>query len=185
MAYYPDLTPYEYDHDLGALSARLDEVRERCHSRRNIEAVLNAIKHIEALLNAVNIGWLRANHPHSTGDTTANFQGSLLKFCLDPPWGHRGLHYCGLGECSGRREPIRAGERGRSIRLGAGVIIVAGCTRTYAAPNLIYHYVVAHGYRPPDEFIDAVLASKPPVTHRSRTGRLAFLRRVFGSVLKA
>lgn len=29
--------------------------------------------------------------------------------------------------------------------------------RWYAAPNLVYHYVTAHNYRPPDEFIEAVL----------------------------
>jgi hypothetical protein len=28
----------------------------------------------------------------------------------------------------------------------------------FAAPSLVYHYVAAHDYRPPDEFIAAVLA---------------------------
>jgi hypothetical protein len=35
---------------------------------------------------------------------------------------------------------------------------VAGDGRVYAAPSLVHHYVIAHGYRPPDEFIAAVLA---------------------------
>jgi hypothetical protein len=35
---------------------------------------------------------------------------------------------------------------------------VAGESTVYAAPVLIHHYVVAHDYRPPDEFIAAVLA---------------------------
>ncbi len=32
----------------------------------------------------------------------------------------------------------------------------------YAAPDLIYHYVVAHHYRPPDEFIQAVMETPLP-----------------------
>jgi hypothetical protein len=35
---------------------------------------------------------------------------------------------------------------------------VAGSGKVYAAPTLVHHYVVAHDYRPPDEFIAAVLA---------------------------
>ncbi|MCX7805518.1 MAG: hypothetical protein N3A38_10060 [Planctomycetota bacterium] len=33
--------------------------------------------------------------------------------------------------------------------------------KIYAAPTLIYHYVVAHKYRPPQEFIDAVMTCEP------------------------
>lgn len=29
----------------------------------------------------------------------------------------------------------------------------------YAAPSLILHYILAHGYKPPQEFIDAVINS--------------------------
>jgi len=32
----------------------------------------------------------------------------------------------------------------------------------YAAPDLIYHYVVEHHYCPPDEFIQAVLEGPLP-----------------------
>ncbi len=34
--------------------------------------------------------------------------------------------------------------------------------KVYAAPSLVHHYVVAHDYRPPDEFIAAVLAWDEP-----------------------
>ena len=33
---------------------------------------------------------------------------------------------------------------------------------TYAAPNLIYHYIVDHHYLPPEEFIRAVLEGPLP-----------------------
>jgi len=32
----------------------------------------------------------------------------------------------------------------------------------YAAPALIYHYVVEHDYKPPQEFIDAVMTVPQP-----------------------
>ena len=32
----------------------------------------------------------------------------------------------------------------------------------YAAPNLIFHYVRDHAYKPPQEFIDAVLTGPAP-----------------------
>jgi hypothetical protein len=30
--------------------------------------------------------------------------------------------------------------------------------RVYAAPGLVCHYVAAHGYQPPQEFVEAVMA---------------------------
>jgi hypothetical protein len=33
--------------------------------------------------------------------------------------------------------------------------------KVYAAPNLLYHYIEKHGYKPPDEFVEALMASHP------------------------
>lgn len=46
------------------------------------------------------------------------------------------------------------------MRLGQAEIRVAGGDLIYAAPTLIYHYVEAHDYRPPVEFIERVLAGR-------------------------
>jgi hypothetical protein len=32
----------------------------------------------------------------------------------------------------------------------------------YAAPNLVYHYVLAHSYKPPDEFLNALREEPRP-----------------------
>ncbi|HTW24902.1 MAG TPA: hypothetical protein VMD78_14950 [Candidatus Baltobacteraceae bacterium] len=46
---------------------------------------------------------------------------------------------------------------GRVFKLGSAEIHVkAPDGRTFAAPDLIYHYVAQHGYKPPLEFIDVV-----------------------------
>lgn len=51
--------------------------------------------------------------------------------------------------------------------LGLAEIRVAAVQgQLYAAPNLIYHYVVIHNYSPPVEFVRAVLAGPCPPEDR-------------------
>ncbi|MFE2149246.1 hypothetical protein ACFXAO_04345 [Streptomyces lavendulae] len=57
-----------------------------------------------------------------------------------------GVHECDL--CPEDEAPDGNGE----VRIPGGPGVA------YAAPFLITHYVTAHGYRPPQAFIDAVLA---------------------------
>lgn len=57
----------------------------------------------------------------------------------------RGFHTCEF--CGGREKAV-----------GNAEIRVPGEGRMYAAPSLVHHYVVAHGYKPPEEFIAAVMA---------------------------
>jgi hypothetical protein len=45
--------------------------------------------------------------------------------------------------------------------MGNGEIRVTGRNgNIYVAPVLVLHYVVVHGYAPPPEFVDAVVATK-------------------------
>lgn len=49
------------------------------------------------------------------------------------------------------------------LALGADEIRVIGERgQVYAAPNMLYHYVTVHGYKPPDEFIQALKHSPCP-----------------------
>jgi hypothetical protein len=91
------------------------------------------------LPNTVNIGWLDSNHPSTTGATSEEFRAKLGRLC------QRGLHPCPF--CKGRGRPASSSE-----------MRVSGSGKVYAAPSLVHHYVVAHCYRPPDEFVAAVLA---------------------------
>ncbi len=149
MAYYRDLTPYEYDSNLQPFA----EV-----------ASPEARQAIQALLAAVNVGWLTRWRWFRRGRTSAEFRTELFRRCRHPEWKHRGFHLCTMGWCSGRvQSPVREKQGDEEVALGAGVIIVRGPDRTYAAPDLIYHYVRKHFYRPPDEFIQAVLETRQPV----------------------
>ena len=54
---------------------------------------------------------------------------------------------------------MRVFKYGRETFLGSAEIRVQGKEgKVYAAPTLIYHYVAAHDYDPPQEFVEALLA---------------------------
>jgi hypothetical protein len=96
----------------------------------------------------VNVGWLDADHPFPTGRTGKAFRARLGKLCERRVKRTRGRFPCPF--CTGRDRPASSSE----MRVAAG-------DRVYAAPSLVHHYVVAHDYRPPDEFVAAVLAAEP------------------------
>jgi hypothetical protein len=96
------------------------------------------------------VGWLEHSQPFPTGPVDAAVYARLVELLKDPwrPYVTMGFHRCDLclyaGDHTGNRELFVPGD---------GVI--------YVAPELIGHYMNAHGYRPPDEFCKAVLACPP------------------------
>ena len=92
----------------------------------------------------VNVGWLDLGEPFNIGVTSDEFRRRLQQICQRPERQTRGIHIC----CFCSRV------------YGSGEIRVIGLHRVYAAPELVHHYVEAHGYLPPDEFVAAVLAWK-------------------------
>lgn len=92
----------------------------------------------------VNVGWLDAAIPFHTGSEKSERFLKTLKGSVVSRRMHatRGFHDCPF--C-------------RSAR-GSAEVWFDGPKRTYAAPELIAHYVENHKYCPPQEFIDAVLA---------------------------
>src|SRR5262249_36843970 len=102
----------------------------------------------EEQAGTVNIGWLDLRYPFPTGETSDEFRAKLSVISLWRVKQTRGFQPCYF--CTGRDRPAgSAGIRGAG---GEG-----GC----AAPILVHHYVAAHWYRPPEEFIAAVLAWDP------------------------
>lgn len=99
----------------------------------------------EELPGTVNIGWLDLGYPFPTGETSEAFRDKLGRLCQRRVKQTRGLHPCYF--CHGVDRSASSSE-----------MRVSGNGKVYAAPSLVHHYVVAHAYRPPDEFIAAVLA---------------------------
>lgn len=93
----------------------------------------------------LNVGWLARGEPFATGEVPREFVARLAVLVEHAATRvMRGVHRCDLG-CDGEAQ-------------GCSEIRAVGADGTrFAAPELIHHYVAAHGYRPPQAFIAAVL----------------------------
>lgn len=141
MAYFKDLTPYEY------------------------------FPNEPLTPKPLNIGWLSVEKSYETSATSQQFKDRLLKFCSDEYIVviTRGFHiyeFCNLSnnlseECWYQKRKGRYGDKAHGASVGNGEIRVLGKSAIYAAPALIYHYVLEHQYQPPDEFIEAILTRAP------------------------
>ena len=101
-----------------------------------------------------NVGWLDAEMPYPRGDADAELTAKLLALCKWPVntfFGYHGCDFC--QEC-----PVRIADPEGEFCLGNGEIRVPAKDSkvVYAAPSLIYHYVAAHQYLPPAEFLDVL-----------------------------
>ncbi len=103
---------------------------------------------------AVNVGWLEKEQPFPVGETSEQFQANLARLCEQAGRRRVGqvdiyVGTCGSHRCDFCSDPTAVSSTEVRIR---------GSINTYAAPKLIHHYVAAHYYLPPSEFIEAVLA---------------------------
>jgi hypothetical protein len=117
------------------------------------------------LSNVKNVGWL-SNSPFKKGDVSLGFLKKLRtvvdsqKFRVNQI---RGVHACNL--CGERTfDSPFIGSCELWVPDGAQGLI-------YAAPSMIVHYVEVHGYKPPDEFIEAVMQTD---SVREYEGQLAY-----------
>ena len=145
MTYYADLTTYGYAGKAQGPSAPKEPA-------------------------ALNVGWLAASHPYSKGELPAGFAERLLEELISQRYHvFRGYHHCELcKQDRGEHGPDTITVEGEPYALGDREVLVVGpnqqelgSKRRYNAPSTICHYMEAHGYRPPDEFIEAVLALPP------------------------
>jgi hypothetical protein len=110
--------------------------------------------------NQLNVGWLGRGHPYSQGEVSEEFLDRLFEFCRAHLFKMGGNHGCEL--CVHPSDGMRVQRGDKETWLGDAEIRVVGKGKVYAAPTLIFHYVTAHKYRPPDEFIQAVLEGPLP-----------------------
>jgi hypothetical protein len=116
----------------------------------------------------LNVGWLDGSRGFSTGDVPREFVEELQVLARRPQKRCRGMHFCDLctppEDCyldpRDRESTLRFFEWAKD-RQGNGELRVRGCDgKVYAAPVMIVHYVEAHRYLPPSEFIEAVLNAR-------------------------
>lgn len=115
--------------------------------------------HPHARHGELNVGWLGPDSVFERGPASEEFSDALARLVVKQQV-HlaRGFHRCEL--CGKLRPRVEHGAKNRV--LGNSEIRVTGEDGTvYAAPSMVVHYVEAHEYLPPNEFIEAVL-------HRAR-----------------
>lgn len=130
VSYFPDLSPYTYWDN-------------RPPRQRPLYPV-----------PLFNVGWLEYGHPFFVGVVREDEVWKLEFLC-----GHKLVHHTlGWFWCSlclwGRERP----DPGEQIKSGSAEIVLLDMEAGmgFAAPDLVGHYVRAHGYLPPEEFLVAL-----------------------------
>lgn len=128
------------------------------------------------IVDGINIGWLD-KQPTTPGSVSQNFLDKLWSYCNAPVVLWRGVLGCGM--CDNVAPPptffVTAIRADTSVILGAAEILVFGVgTRKYLSPDLIYHFVTMHQYKPPEEYIEAVEHGLDPysVAYQERLGQM-------------
>jgi hypothetical protein len=111
------------------------------------------------------VGWLESGQPVPTGDVSPVVFERLFDLVVNPWLPGPSVMFMGWHNC----DLCRNGQRGlrevrlgsRSHHVGSGNLFVPTDARLYVAPSLILHYIDTHGYAPPREFQQAVLACPP------------------------
>jgi hypothetical protein len=109
--------------------------------------------------NLIAFGWLERGREFGRGGCDPDVWAKLCDQCADPLRAtmHRGFHVCDL--CDGDGCEMVEEHHPRSgvlMHLGNGSIVVPSRSVVFVAPTLVAHYVIAHGYRPPEEVIRAI-----------------------------
>jgi hypothetical protein len=110
----------------------------------------------------VNIGWLGASLDFETMEPNDGLLDLVWDYCKISVAQYRGIHECEY--CGSRRSDIS--ERHGEMRLlgSAEVRVFGDSGAIYAAPDLIYHYMSVHRYRPPEQFVRAMTMGPHPFT---------------------
>ncbi|MFJ2191902.1 hypothetical protein ACIOJE_28865 [Kitasatospora sp. NPDC087861] len=150
MTFYEDMSPYTYwnggesftDMTTGYRSLTFEPPYER-----------------------LNVGWLSGDQPWASGVVPTGFIEALeAVLAVQAVNEMLGLHECELCPPSDKQPPEsyepRPGHQRSSVGTGE-IRIPDRHGRAFAAPTLIGHYVIDHGYKPPKPFIEAVLAFDP------------------------
>lgn len=110
----------------------------------------------------LNVGWLDLSHEFDVAMPSEALLNGLWKYCKISVAQTRGIHEC---EFCSNKDVFVAERNGERLLLGSSEIrVFGGSDKIYAAPTLTYHYVERHHYRPPDEFIDAMIQAPGPLS---------------------
>jgi hypothetical protein len=106
------------------------------------------------------VGWLESGHEFPKTIPAEELLDSIWDCCKVSVAQSRGIHECDFCP-SGTSYYVE--RNGQKLLLGSAEIRVFGKDGViYASPTLVYHYVSVHHYRPPDEFVQALIEGPRP-----------------------
>jgi len=97
------------------------------------------------------VAWLTDTQPFTAGPVSAKFL-NVLRQHIEKAW--QPFYMAGDHEC----ELCKKGFLRQAFSSSFNLFIPSGSV-LYFSPIMVEHYILAHGYQPPDEFIEAVIAS--------------------------
>jgi len=115
------------------------------------------------------VGWLHPDHPFSQADPAPEFLAKLKEFASRS--GASAVALC-LGAAGGFHTCEFCGRAYGSVNFG-----VPTGDKLFFSPEMIAHYVEAHHYAPPAEFIAAIMASPLPGTREYVNAVAPFVER--------
>lgn len=141
--------------------AHYNDFTEYCYGR-------GACYHVPG---TVNIGWLGASLDFEQMEPDEGLLDLVWDYCKISVAQYRGIHACEY--CHPRRSDV--GERHGEMRLlgSAEIRVFSESSAIYAAPDLIYHYMTVHRYKPPDQFISALRLGPHPFSKEYQDGLAA------------
>ncbi|HWQ15067.1 MAG TPA: hypothetical protein VNL77_19880 [Roseiflexaceae bacterium] len=125
------------------------------------------------------VGWLERKYPYTRGTTDPRVIDRFAEFLVNQgrhvPGVFLGGHSCSFCFPDDERwdqDPegrwqfgggswLRMEFKGQRIQLGIANLFIPGKGVMYVAPSLMLHYMVDHGYTPPQVFSDALLSCPP------------------------
>lgn len=108
------------------------------------------------------VGWLGKQRGFAKGTVSEQALRRIEALTMEPVAPTRGGHFC---EFCSQPAPLFYKIKGEHILLGTAEIRVFGADgQIYAAPDMLVHYIADHGYLPPREFLDAVMACPDPAS---------------------
>ena len=107
------------------------------------------------------VGWLDAKHRYEKGVVDEALYSRLFDVVRRSRRLFRGKHPCVF--CSPNPFANITAEKGdERLTVGSGqALIRTSDGQAYFVPDMICHYIAAHEYQPPQEFLDAIKAMEP------------------------
>ena len=119
--------------------------------------------------NLYNIGWLEKGHEYPIGEVPSKFIDKLWDYSHFAVADTRGFHTCDLCEYPLHGIP-EIEYRAKVLKVGSAELRIFGNDgKIFATPNLLFHYVTVHKYKPPIQFVDSVIDGIDPYSKEYQT----------------